>query len=865
MAAQNSIRLPGQLIRRLRLGGLIQQYQQGGIVFAQPGGRILPGGVPPGWQPGQPGGSFGSDQTPPQAGGGLVGGIQQQLGAYNQQFVQPVQAAAGQVGGFNPFGGPLGQQAQATAGELLRTGAPTDVSGLTQVAQQRAGRTFEDFLSGARERFGALNLESSSALEQAKMREAARLAQGVGEQGIISGVGAAESATGRRLAALSPFQESRQQQLGAQTAAGGLYGQAAGLGFNPIQGGLQLSGQLFPAQAAQVNQPFIGGNQPPPTQFSPMLQFGASQSVSRPALSSPAPAPAASQRQYAYNPNQYNPFAGSLVSGRTLGFQDGGRVDGRVDFGDYLSNLLFGQQFTRPQAQAQAPGQFLAPRMAAAAAPTERPLERGFEREMREAQLKSLRLQNAREQKLMNLIRGISGNVGTGAEQFFAQTRQQNALRDMIAALTGKERAGTITQAPAPTYNIYQQPYQQQQPAQKTADGGTIQGPSYPPDTVPVLAQGGEVILPLETVARIQKSKSKDPLIQEIKRIARRTPDQQGAQLGGKLQDLEQRFGGTAGPVPGIPGATFDLKGGKGGRPLFTLTGTPEPLEAIEERRLQDAITYARANVNRLKTAYALGTKGTGEQTQTLIASAQQELDKAQQDLVTSRTQALAKEQAAVQKEQAATQQKVAEAQKASEEARKSLYEAQAKAAADEAKLALDQSKSDAGALKDIIINTARQGGSPFMAAMAYYQVTGKEPPPGLVQAAQQEQQQMAAASNPAPVTEAILPEVVRRQNEMVAAQQQQNLLVGGHQPAREPFVTGPVSRPGSPEVGVPGLEVPPTSDIIHAILQNIAAGDTSPENALLLQYYASPEALQTLPPEERTQIVEIMKQLGLF
>ena len=107
-----------------------------------------------------------------------IGNVQGQL----QNFQTPgaLQGAA--------FGGLQG---------MINTGNPADVSGITQAAQNTAGRTFQDLMGQTNEQFGALNLGSSSAREAQLGRQASNLAQGVGDTGLIAGVGAQENAANR--------------------------------------------------------------------------------------------------------------------------------------------------------------------------------------------------------------------------------------------------------------------------------------------------------------------------------------------------------------------------------------------------------------------------------------------------------------------------------------------------------------------------------------------------------------------------------------------------------------------------------------------------------------------------------------------
>ena len=88
---------------------------------------------------------------------------------------------------------------------------------------------------------------------------------------------------------------------------------------------------------------------------------------------------------------------------------------------------------------------------------------------------------------------------------------------------------------------------QAQQGAQR---GGKIKGPSVPPDSVPILAQGGEGVLHVNMMHELEKSKSKDPLVRKMKKLM-------GFQAGG--------------PIPTATGNQFlsGLSEAMGGTPIF--------------------------------------------------------------------------------------------------------------------------------------------------------------------------------------------------------------------------------------------------------------------------------------------------------
>ena len=846
MAAQNSIRLPGSLVRRFHFGGMVGRYQAGGTPTLGP-----------------------TTPTTPTQPGGLVGGIQQSLAQYNPQFAAPIQNIAGQVSGFNPFAGDLGQTAQGTLSGLLSTGLPTDVSGLTNVAQARAGRQFEDFLGGAREKFGALNLGSSSALEAAKAREASRLSQGVAEQGIISGVGAAEAATGRRAGAFNPFLAANEQALQAKLGAGGLYGTAANVGFNPIQGGLGLSGQLIPPQAQQMNLPPAGGGGAGGAGGLTGAGGGIGQAGSLTGAFDVSSANPAS------TPSTPQALGGRFASGAG---GNRGRFyarGGRVDYGDYLSNLLFGQEFTRrDDLPERAPGRTsyqLQPQQYRAPAPAPSGLERIQARLLQEQLDEAGRRQQAermygewltqRAPAGQQVFGGPRGDqYATSALRFLGPQQIGENLR------TGAALQFPFAQAIQTAGGVAQQGIASE--AQKSiagvgrkARGGVIDGPSQPPDVVPILAQGGEVILPLKTVAKLRVYKGKDPLIKEIQRIAKRHPSEQAQgggipvpPQGGPLAPSRIAGGGDEIQVPpslaDIQGLSISAPAGE--VPTYTLRGTPEEPGAQEERDLEDAIRNAQARYNRL---YSLALRSPREAPiHELVGRAQQEVDEAKQDLLKSRQSFVQKTQAEAQKENAA-------ANKAAVEAARAQQEAALKAE-------MDDRKTQSTAIRDIINSASRQGGSPIGALITYFQAIGQEIPPGLLQAAQAEQ---AAAQQqaPAPVTSGLagVPTTVQDIERLKAQQEAENRFLSGVSPGRRALniiTKGAVPIPESaPQT--PPLEVSDDLEQIEAMLQSFEQGGISPEQTQqYMEYlaYLAARNLASLTPAQRQRIVALNRQM---
>ena len=443
-----------------------------------------------------------------------------------------------QLRGFSPFAGPTGGVAQGTLTNLLQTGLPTDVGGITDVAQARAGRTFQDLSGGINERLGALGLGSSSARTNALARAARDLSAQVGETGILSGVEAREAATGRQLASLSPFLGATGQGLGALSTAGGIAGNVAGQELQARSTGLSGGSGL----AQSLLNPLQGElAQPPPGMLGGSASggfFTGGGGTARP---------------------NYNRVgiarglqAGGRVGGATSG-RVGGAAGGRQDFGDYLSNLLFGRQFTRRQPEAKTPIQIRLPELPSAAA---------FGRPSLSTFVPQTPIRTQAN------FRRTGGGFGGGRSPW--QLIQEGNPFGVIGP-TGQL---------APVQQWYRNSQTGELRPLSTAGaanfagGGKIKGPSVPPDSVPILAQGGEGVLHVNLMSELEKSKSKDPLVRKMKKLM-------GFQAGGKiptdvgnefLSRLREAIGGTPifgnealanppGAAGGFPGGTVSTLG----------------------------------------------------------------------------------------------------------------------------------------------------------------------------------------------------------------------------------------------------------------------------------------------------------------
>lgn len=126
------------------------------------------------------------------------------------------------VKGFSNLG-------RSTLDDVLRTGLPTDVSGITEAAKIRAGQEFDDATNVIGERLANLGLVSSSAQTTAVARERAKLGERVAAAGLEAKVAAAESATNRRFGATSVDTSGQGTRAGALGAAGSLAGTSASL------------------------------------------------------------------------------------------------------------------------------------------------------------------------------------------------------------------------------------------------------------------------------------------------------------------------------------------------------------------------------------------------------------------------------------------------------------------------------------------------------------------------------------------------------------------------------------------------------------------------------------------------------------
>jgi len=547
---------------------------------------------------------MGSQQGMTMPGGANVGGLTaEQLKLISNINLDPAARSgllgvAGQSAAFQPWS-PTGA---GTLEQMLATGAPTDVGALTTAAQTEGARAFEDFLGGARERFGALNLESSSALEQAKMREAGRLAQGIGETGLRAGVGAAEAATGRRAGALDPALAGAGQRLAGLGQAAGAYGQLGGLGLQAGIGQAGAGQQMLGTFA----QPAMGIAQTPRTATpaartdgpSPVGATSAPTGRRRPTMGYGMGAAGAGYAR-----------GGPVVAGRRQGLQGGGdslsfNPSGqRADLGDYLSQLVFGQLFERPEPQPQPLYQAQLPaahRPQMGAPQIRTPVAPRVSTYGKRADMSGRRAEN----DLALLGQYLSSPIPASQRNVFGDPQTAAAwLRYMgpqgITGLTGQSAELT---------------YGTPRSVVGRARGGEVPGMDTGEDYIPAMLRGGELVLTPEVAEEVKMSNSKDPLVRKIQGFLDREPEytDDGAQFqlgggfgltpGGGTQDIfqpEQGLSMTGAPVPQTPGT-------------FSVMGAP-PEALTPEARAQKDYESATRLASLLRSAMTLGTQGSAE------------------------------------------------------------------------------------------------------------------------------------------------------------------------------------------------------------------------------------------------------------
>lgn len=516
-----------EMLRSIGLGFLAPQQQQtyatGGQVKAT--GIRMP--VDQVMQRMAAGGSIRPPQVTPVS-GVATPSVPQGLPQGNQanvvgQTLQAIQNIKPELGGINAAAGKLEQFNPITGGaantlqNIIQTGAPVDVSPLTQAARGQAQRTFGDLMGQTNEEFGALGLGSSSARQAQLGRQASNLAQAVGETGLISGVQAQEAARGRQLAGYNPLLAGSGQQLSGLQSAGGLRSDAASLG---------LQGQL--GQAGAFNS--LSGTLIPPTVSTNMMPMPGMQAkkVSAPGMGRTLGGPS-------YTARAATPLNLGKASNPTNRFASGGRVD----MGDYLAALTFGQTFTRPEPPK--------PPKPIYERPIYQPVPRMPRPETPPAYLTSpqftgrTNVPKFEPQPDYDLLRRylLAGGSST-----------------MVPVGLGDPRATEEWLRWMGPQRVHEGLMQTGRLMMTAASGGVIPGPAVPPDQVPILAQGGEGIIPVRLMSKLKKDKSNNPLIRELRdvmgfsgedktpRKAKASPRKMAS--GGKIAPRFSDFGGTA-------------------------------------------------------------------------------------------------------------------------------------------------------------------------------------------------------------------------------------------------------------------------------------------------------------------------------
>jgi hypothetical protein len=178
-----------------------------------------------------------------------------QLMGFNPQVSDPVRGALTDVM-QNPFG-PEGGVAQNTLNEMLETGAPTDVSGITDAAGMRGSQMMREMGLQSQERAALRGGLSGSGADAAQNRALQAMLSDLNARSLEAGVGAQEAATGRRGRALDQFLGGRGLSANAAGTLGNLEGQATGqrLGALTSAGGLEsaASGQRLSRDTSIAN------------------------------------------------------------------------------------------------------------------------------------------------------------------------------------------------------------------------------------------------------------------------------------------------------------------------------------------------------------------------------------------------------------------------------------------------------------------------------------------------------------------------------------------------------------------------------------------------------------------------------------
>ena len=446
-----------------------------------------------------------------------------------------MQNTAQQAARFSPLGGPAGSTLQG----IISTGNAVDVSPITQAAQMQGQQAFSNLMPQVNEQFGALGLGSSSAREAELGRGAQNIATSIGAQGLQAGVGAQEAARARQLQGFNPLLQGSGQQL------------------QGILGG----GQLGLGAASEQNQFNLG-------------RVSAAQNFSNPLLAAQNQqmnmAPQAPQGGSQIAPNYWG--GGNRVGQRSWGGGQAGGVvpemaaGGRVDYGDFLSKMLFGQEFARRPPEPQMPQSrgpatrvgdntlgklqeaLLKEQLAQMRAP--KPGGRTFDPAYEKWKIANTSsvglgpqegLERMRREQALQFI-GAGGQGGGGTSLSFAGTERRPGMIDRnLEQAHGAEAASQAAKAQQQIAQFYINQGINPLTGQRAEGGGEIQGPSMPPDVVPIMAQGGELVVPLELRHEIEMSDSTDPIVLELKGLIEKPIEGTTYAGGGAAQDFLQQ------------------------------------------------------------------------------------------------------------------------------------------------------------------------------------------------------------------------------------------------------------------------------------------------------------------------------------
>lgn len=462
-----------------------------------------------------------------------------------------VNQAVGNLNAFQPVQG----QAQMTLDQMLQTGRPTDVAPITQANIQQGQQQFSQMIAPEiNEQFGALGLTSSSARDAALAREAGNIATNIGAEGLRAGVGAQESASGRSLAALNPYMQGQGQKLSAMGQAGDLSLGGAGLGLSAQQGRASGLAGLGLGLLPTFNNIMGGGQQTsgPPQGSGPSVLNRSASTARSTGSGSPAP--------------------GLNLMGSRIGRQFA--RGGRVDAGDYMSDLIFGQQFNRqPTAADQFSQQAGVPgRSTGAGSASRNPAIASLER----AQVSRAEMENAMMAKQLQQMqyKPTGGRPVDYMAQYVGEQKRKggfsplsfggysidNALKQAAFSQPGMQTGSAglsfegVQRTPTQTTQRREEGSAQRMmqflinqginprtgqrfeeggeipvaDMSEWDDGGVLSGPKYPADRVHVMAQGGEGVLPLEVMDKLKNYQSDDPMVREIQELM-------GYAQGGKI------------------------------------------------------------------------------------------------------------------------------------------------------------------------------------------------------------------------------------------------------------------------------------------------------------------------------------------